>query len=360
MTKVMVMIGTEKGAFLLRSDARREKWEITGPLLPGWKVGHLILDTRQSPRMFASTGSYVYGPTINVSDDLGKTWRQIENGPKFAEDAPGKLQAIWCVTPGPADAPETLYAGVADAGLFISRNRGESWEELPGVGNHPTRAEWFPGAGGLCCHTIIVHPTNHRRIWVGISAVGVLRSDDGGQTWEIKNEGVEIIIPGKEFKFIGSCVHRLVLDPEDPERLYQQNHKGVFRSRNGGDSWERIENGLPGTFGFPMIMHPHHPRTLFVIPQQSDEYRFFPEGRLTVYRTSDAGDHWEPLRNGLPEQCYAGVLRQAMAADTLPDTGIYFGTSGGQLFYSRNNGEHWHTLPYTLPRINSITTAMLN
>ncbi len=359
MSKVLLSIGTEKGAFFLTSDANRERWEISEPQLRGWKVGHIMLDQRSSPKMFACTGSYVYGPTLNVSDDFGKNWRQIEKGPAYAENAPGKLTATWCVASGHADEPDKFYAGVADAGIFVSRDGGENWRELKGLSEHPTREEWSPGLGGLCCHTILQHPTNKKRIWAAISAVGVFRSDDAGETWQVKNDGLTIVIEGQKHKNVGSCVHRLVLDAQNPDCLYQQNHKGVFRSRNGGDSWERIETGLATNFGFPMVIHPRDSQTLFIVPQESDEFRFPKDGKLTVCRSTDGGDSWHSLRNGLPDNAYTGVLRQAMAVDSLDDCGVYFGTSGGQIYYSRNTGENWQAMPFLLPRINSVSAAVL-
>jgi photosystem II stability/assembly factor-like uncharacterized protein len=357
--KVLLMTGTEKGAFLFRSDAKREKWEIEGPVLKGWKIFDLQLDTRGEPAMYAAVNHFVYGPSIHISRDLGKTWEQLESGLRYGSDSPSKLRDIWCIVPGPVDEPEVLYAGVAEAGLFVSRDGGRHWEELKGLSEHHTRSEWEGGLGGLCCHTVQLHPTDKNRLWVAISAVGVFRTDDGGKSWRVKNDGLVIAVEAKIHKEIGSCVHRLVLDQKNPERLFQQNHRGVFRSVNGGDSWEKIENGLPANFGFPMVMNPHDTRTLFIIPQESDEYRFAKDGKLTVYRTADGGDSWHPMRKGLPDNCYVGIMRQAMAVDGLENCGVYFGTSGGQIFYSRNNGEQWQTMPLVLPKILSLSTAVI-
>ena len=359
MARVVVFVGTEKGAFMLSSDEKREKWEIKGPLLPGWKIFHLQLDQRAEPTLYACVNSFVYGPTINMSKDMGESWQQIENGPKYDEDAPGKLKDIWCVVPGRESEPETLYAGVADAGLFVSRDNGQNWQELEDIAQHKTRSEWIGGLGGLCCHSILLHPQNPNRMWVAISAVGVMRSDDGGKSFNIANDGLEIVVEAKEHKNVGSCVHRLVLDPKNPDRLFQQNHRGVFRSTNGGDSWERIENGLPSNFGFPIAVNPSDPNTVFIIELQRDYYRLPNNGELSVYRTTDGGDSWHPAKNGLPKNYYAGVLRQAMATDALPDCGVYFGTSGGQIYHSRNNGEDWQLMPGVYPRISSITTALI-
>jgi len=354
------MVGTEKGGFIFRSDDSRERWEMSDPILKGWEVQDLRLDQRADPKMIAAAGHFVYGPSIQLSNDLGKTWETIEHPPKFAEDAVGTLNKIWSITPGHVDSPDTYYAGTDDAALFVSRDSARSWEELAGVSGHETRKEWMGGAGGLCLHTILIHPTNPDRIWIAISAVGVLRSDDGGRSWQVCNKGLEITIEGEEHKEIGSCVHRMVLDPTNPERLFQQNHQGVFRSINGGDSWEVIENGLPGKFGFPMVVHPHSPNTLFIAPEESDEYRFARDGRLTVYRTDDAGENWRETRKGLPDDAYVGVLRQAMAIDAFETPTIYFGTTAGQLYFSNDTGDSWKAISCTLPRIKSVNVAVVD
>jgi len=362
MGRINLFVGTEKGAFILSSDEARDAWDVRGPLLKGWKVQELQLDARQEPPvLWAAVSHFIYGPSIRRSSDLGDTWEEIEHGPHYAVDAPGKLRAIWTVTPGRPAEPEVLYAGVADAGLFVSKDGGEHWEELKGLSEHDTRDGWSPGAGGLCCHTILLDPANRNRMWAGISAVGVFRSDDRGQTWTTRNHGLEQVLEDKSHSDIGFCIHRMVMDPDDPMRLFQQNHRGVFRSADGGDSWERIEQGLPSAsqFGFPMVMSPSDGNTLFIVPQESDEYRFAPDGQLTVFRTTDAGDSWEPQRNGLPENTYVGVLRQAMAVDSCEDFGIYFGTSAGNIFYSRDNGESWQMMPVQLPRIYGISSATI-
>jgi hypothetical protein len=359
MSRVILMVGTEKGGFIFRSDESRGKWEMSGPVLKGWAVQDLRIDQRATPVMLAAAGHEVYGPGIQVSKDLGTTWETIENPPKFAEGASGKLNNIWTITPGLDAAPDTFFAGTDDAALFVTHDRCKTWIELPGVARHETRDEWMGGAGGLCLHSIIVHPTNPDRIWVAISAVGVLRTDDSGMTWQVKNKGLEITIEGEEHKEVGSCVHRMVLDPTNPDRLFQQNHMGVFRSADGGDSWETIENGLPGRFGFPMVVHPREPGVLFTAPQESDEYRFARDGRLTIYRTRDAGDSWHETRQGLPDNAYVGVLRQAMAIDDLESPGVYFGTNSGQVFCSNDTGDSWTALPCALPRIKSVNVAVV-
>ena len=359
MSNTIVMVATEKGAFFLRSNAARKDWTLSGPALKGWKVNNLLLDQREAPLLYAAVGHFVYGPTVQISRDLGVTWEQQEHGPKFGEEATSTLKNIWTIVPGPADEPQTLYAGTDDAGLFVSHDGGGHWEELIGISQHETRSEWMGGAGGLCLHTILLDKDKPGRMWVGISAVGVLRSDDGGQTFQPCNEGMPIVIEGKEFKNIGSCVHSMVQDPAQPSHLYQQNHQGVLRSFDGGDQWERIESGLPSKFGFPMVMDPHDAKRLYIVPQEADEYRIFKDGKPTVFRTTDQGESWEPLRNGLPDNCYSGALRHAMAVDTHEIAGVYFGTSGGQIFYSIDGGESWQTMPCALPRILAVKAAVV-
>ena len=360
MTDVLVLIGTEKSAFILKSDEKREEWNLSAPLIKGWKISDLQLDSRTSPStLWAAVNHYVYGPTVQRSRDLGQTWEQIEHGPKFPEGHVSTLNDVWSIVPGRSDEPDVLYAGVADAALFKTDDGGDTWSEVTGLTEHPSRSEWEPGAGGLCCHSIIPHPTNQNRIWVAISAVGVMRSDDGGTTWQVKNTGLPITIEGKEHKDVGSCVHRMVMDPTNPDRLFQQNHQGVYKSDNAGDSWEPIESGLPveSCFGFPMVIHPRNPDTLFISPQESDEFRFARDGELATFKSTDAGKSWQPKTKGLPDNTYVGVMRQAMAVDKRDPLGVYFGTTGGQVFASRDEGESWTQLPFTLPRICSVATA---
>jgi photosystem II stability/assembly factor-like uncharacterized protein len=354
------MIATEKGAFFLWSDEAREHWEFSGPALKGWKVSNLLLDQRGEPILYAAVGHYVYGPTIQISRDLGNTWEQQEHGPAFRNGSASTLKNIWTIVPGPSSAPGLLYAGTDDAGLFVSRDGGVHWEELTAISEHETRSEWMGGAGGLCLHSILVDNDNPDRIWVGISAVGVLRSDDGGKTFHPRNEGMPIIIEGKEHKCVGSCVHALAQDPARPNHIFQQNHQGVLRTSDGGDHWERIETGLDSVFGFPMVLDPHDPNRVYIIPQEADEYRIFRDGKPAVYRTRNGGESWEAVRSGLPENCYTGVLRHAMATDTCAQPGIYFGTSNGQVYFSLNGGDSWQSMPCSLPRILAVKAAVLS
>ena len=365
MARVLVMAGTRKGAFFLWSDEARRDWQIEGPLIKGWEVSSLALDRRGDQAVYAGVGHFVYGPTIQVSRDFGRTWKQIEHGPRYAQDSDVKLNRIWTVVPGHASEPGVLYAGVDEAGLFVSRDGGVHWREVETLSQHPTRSEWAPGAGGLCCHTVLVDPADKDRLWLGLSAVGVFRTEDGGATWEVKNEGLPIAAESEEYDNVGSCVHRLVLSPDEPGVLYQQNHMGVFRSSDAGDSWQAIHDGLPSEFGFPLVIHPGDSKTLYVMPLESSEYRFFIDGKPVVYRSRDRGESWQPLAAGLPGgHSYVGVLRHGLAADGLGDgaggCGIYFGTSGGQVFYSRDDGDSWHAMPVQLPRILSLAAAVVD
>ncbi len=339
-----VVVGTMKGAFVLRSDARRADWKIEGPLFRGWKVTTAARD--RAGRFLLGTASDVYGPAIQTSPDL-KEWKQIERGPQYPEGGP-KLNQIWTIFTG----SDRLYAGVDEAGLFWSDD-GSSWNPVEGLNRHPTRGAWVPGAGGLCAHVVLHDRTNPRRLWCGISAVGVLRSDDGGSTWTLRNAGVPAMLEDKVHKDIGRCVHGLAQDPEDPNTIYRQDHAGMFRTRNGGDSWERIENGLPSGYGFPLVMD-RRTRALYCIPMESDEGRMPPGGKLRVYRSRNGGAAWEPLSKGLPENAWMGVLRGGVAADQLDPCGLYVGTTAGTVHVSRDAGESWRTLPCTLPRVLSV------
>lgn len=357
---VLLLVGTAKGVFIAESDGDRSDWEVRGPYAKGWKAYSVTADTRGGkPVLWAGLASDVYGPHLQRSDDLGRTWVAVDSGPRFADGGPRKLRQIWALQPGPGDG--TLYAGVAEAALFESRDGGATWTLNQGLEQHPTRERWAPGAGGLCLHTVLLDPKNPKRQFVGISAVGMLRSDDGGRSWQVRNEGVKPVALEESPKYpeIGRCLHKMVQDPQNPNHLYQQNHTGVYRTRDAGDHWERIENGLPSNFGFPIVMHPRDSRTLYVIPQESDEFRLFNDGRVGVYRTRSGGDSWHAVGRGLPADNYAGVLRDAFGADSLDPAGLYFGTSSGQLFASADEGESWRLLPAQFPRILAVRPLAL-
>jgi photosystem II stability/assembly factor-like uncharacterized protein len=355
--KVTVLVGTTRGSFFFTADEDRKKWDMTGPHLDGWEIYSLLgnSDHTNGNRIFAGTSHFVYGPTIRVSNDLGANWTQVEAGPRYSQNSGFKLNRIWQIVPGHPSEPDTLYAGVDEAGLFVSRDGGTTWDEVTGLTQHPTRAEWGPGNGGLCLHTILIDPSNAKRMWVAISAVGVFRTDDGGQTWKVCNKGLPQVETGVRNQEVGRCVHKIVLDPKDSNTLYMQFHGGVFKSTDGADYWEAIESGLPGNFGFPMGIT--GAGDLFVIPLESDIQRHVKDGELQVYRSRNGGSSWESTRNGLPEQPqYVGVLRDALAVDNLEPAGVYFGTSMGEVFFSPDAGESWDRLPGQFPRITMIKT----
>jgi photosystem II stability/assembly factor-like uncharacterized protein len=343
---VTLAVGTVKGAFLYRSDDRRS-WELAGPQHKGWEV--TAFGRTPGGDYLLATGSSWYGAAVHRSHDLVE-WEQVLAGPAYPEASGHKLSRIWSFT----THGDTIFAGVDDAGLFRSDDNGTSWEPVTGLNDHPTREAWQPGFGGLAAHRILVDPTDPDRLWCAISAVGVFRSDDGGETWAAKNDGVPVTSPSIDYPDIGFCVHGIALDPERPDLMWRQDHQGVFRSSDGGDRWERIEAGLPSYFGFPMIRD-HHSGHLFVIPLESDEYRMPVNARLRVFRSTNSGDSWSPTGPGIPDEpTYITVLRGAMIADQLDPGGVYLGTTAGKVHYSRDLGTEWHTLPGTLPRVSTV------
>jgi photosystem II stability/assembly factor-like uncharacterized protein len=352
---LVLLIGTVKGVFIYRSDERRAEWALTGPHLGGWEIFSVCGDTAGG-RIIAGTGHFSHGPTIRMSSDFGHTWEGVAQDPRFPEGSNFELKHIWQIVPGHPSEPGTWYAGVDDAALFVSRDHAQTWHELEGLTTHPTRPRWVPGFGGLCLHSVLVDPTNPRRLWVGISAVGVFRSENAGTTWTLCNNGLHNVAP--DFVVdpdMGRCVHKMVLDPSRPGVLYLQFHGGVFKSENGGESWIRISAGLPHDFGFPMAITRRS--DLFVVPLLSDENRVVPEGAVKVWRSRDQGRSWRALTNGLPQKDhFVGVLRDAMTADPFSPAGIYFGTTAGELFSSRDDGENWERLPGQFPRITTLKT----
>ena len=337
-----LLIGTAKGGFWATSRDRRS-WRVRGPFFKGWKVTTAL--RLQDGRVMAAVASDVYGPALQVTSDL-ETWEQLPAAPAYAEGGSRRLREIWKL----AENAGVLYAGVQDAGLFASDDGGGAWRAVEGLNEHPTRGGWMPGAGGLCCHALLFG-RRPGRMWCGISAVGVFRTDDGGETWTPKNEGVPIAIADKEHKGIGACVHGLAQDPGDPDRLFRQDHMGMFRSGNGGDRWERNEDGLPSGFGFPIVVD-RRTKALFAIPQESDQRRLPPEGALRVFRSTDGGDSWHSASAGLPSRDFYGtVLRGAMAVDDMEPGGVYFGTSAGTLHASADGGGSWTNLDVALPRV---------
>ncbi len=356
---VVVALGTKRGLFLVTSQDRKQ-WTVAPPSLPGHRVYHAVIDQRDGCRLFAADNGEFFGSFLRYSDDFGQTWQEPKQGIQFPQGTSLKLQNIWVIEPGRPSEPGTLYAGVDPASLWVSTDHGETWEPNPALLSHPTRERWEPGAGGLCLHTIIPDPSNASRMWIGISAVGCMRTDDGGQSWVFANKNTRADFLPERYPEFGQCIHRLVQNPTQPDVLYQQNHCGVYKSLNAGDDWIDIRQNLPSDFGFPIALDPHHPDTVFVIVEN-------PEGRnnfgsqFTVYRTTTGGESWEPLTKGLPAgtQVKLGVLRHGMCTDEQNPCGVYVGTNTGQLFASPDRGETWELIADFLPPIYSVTATVL-
>lgn len=355
-SRVLLLVGTRKGAFIAESDGERRAWTLRGPYCEGWPVHDVSVDAATGA-LYAAAGSPWYGAAVWRSADLGATWTHSSAGLTYGDDGPA-IPSAWNVTA----AHGVVYAGVEPAGLFRSADGGTTWEHVAGLTNHPTRPEWQPGNGGLILHTIVPHATDPRRMWVGISAVGTFETHDGGTTWETRNRGVRAdFVPGPPPEF-GQCVHKLVAAAGEPETLYQQNHCGVYRSEDGGVSWTEITGSLPSDFGFAMAAHPRDPATAWVIPLTSPEQgRFMPGAAAAVWRTRDRGASWKRLAVGLPqEDAYLGVLREAMAVDRLDPVGVTFGTSGGELWTSADEGSTWSQVAAHLPDIWSVEALVID
>lgn len=359
-SQVILAIGTRKGAFVAISDSARSEWELKGPFLKGLEVNHIICST-DAPGpgrcLYAAGKSAWWGPGIQTSVDLGDTWEELE-GARFGEDRGLTVERIWALAVDGRRGPGVVYSGVDPGSLFRSGDSCRSWDEVRSLNDHSTRDSWQPGAGGLMVHSISFDPGDPERMFVGISAAGVFRTDDGGASWSPKNKGVRADFLPDRFPHVGQCVHHLEMHSSDPRTLYQQNHCGVYRSDNAGDDWIDISDGLPSRFGFPIAVHPHDGDTVYVIPEESDQYRVTPDGAFRIYRSRDRGDNWEALTNGLPQtNAYQNVLRQAMSTDSLDSAGIYVGTQGGQLLLSRDSGDHWELIFNWLPPISSVECA---
>jgi len=337
---VLVLLGTRKGLFLLESDEARRDWEISGPLLTGWAVFHAVVDARDGA-IHAATNNEVYGATVHRSTDRGETWTRAEEL-GLPEDSGLTLEKTWHVEPGRPGEDGRLWLGAAPGVLFRTDDGGATWAPVDGIVRHETRERWYPGAGGMCCHSIALDPDEPERMYVGISAAGVFRSEDGGESWTPANQGTAADFLPDPFPELGQCVHKLLVHPGRPERLWQQNHCGVYRSDDRGDSWERLEgNGLPSGFGFPLALDHREPDAAFVVPEESAENRLTPNGRLGVYRTRDGGASWELLGDGLPEPAWGAAMREGFASDRLDLPGIYLGTQSGSLFVSPDAGDTW-------------------
>lgn len=394
MSTIRILVGTRKGAFIITSDAQREKWTVDGPYFGGWEIYHVSASPVNPDRLYASQTSDWFGQIIQRSDDGGKSWQQpgtppgtpepSQDGPpaesnKFAYDVseetgkpltthqwydgtphPWEFKRVWHLEACHTN-PDVVYAGVEDAALFRSTDGGENWSELAGLRGHSTGMEWQPGAGGMCLHTILLDKNYPERIYVAISAAGAFRSDDSGATWRtITNGLVSDYIPDPTGE-IGHCVHRLGMHPSNPDVLFMQKHWDVMRSDDRGENWHEISGNLPSDFGFPIAVHAHEPETVYVIPIKSDSEHYPPEGKLRVYRSRGGSEEWEALTKGLPqENCYVNVLRDAMAIDTLDECGIYFGTTGGQIYCSPDSGENWITVTANLPAVLSVEVQTLD
>jgi len=358
----ILLIGTRKGLAIARSRDDRRTWELDPLRFGTLEVYSVGIDARRDPpRLFAGVGTGHWGPLLAYSDDLGKSWKEPESPPiAFPEDTGTALVRVWQIVAAPEHSPGVVYAGVEPHALFRSEDGGETFSLVRGLYDHPHRAEWMPGGGGACLHTVVPHPTDPNTVHVAMSAAGVYRTRDGGTTWEPANRGIQRAWVPEEQRFpeFGQCVHRVAMHPSNPQRLYAQNHGGVYRSDNAGDSWEAIETGLPSNFGFPIAVHPHRPDTVYLFPLQADVERMPPEGRLRVYRTEDGGSTWQALSKGLPaDTYYAAVLRDAMCTDSADTAGVYFGTRGGEVYASRDEGDSWTLLAQHLPDVMSLRTV---
>jgi photosystem II stability/assembly factor-like uncharacterized protein len=392
MSSVRVLVGTRKGAFVLESDGKRKDWQVSGPFFAGWEIYHMKGSRLDPDRIYVSQTSGWFGQLLQRSDDGGKTWHQPglagqgipAPGPpaalpnRFVYDVspesgkaltthqwydgtqhPWEFKRVWHLEPSFTD-PGTVYAGVEDAALFRSTDGGENWHELSGLRGHGTGPHWQPGAGGMCLHTVILDPANPNRIYIAISAAGAFRTDDGGASWKPINRGLVSGMMPNPTAEVGHCVHHIAMHPSRPEVLFMQKHWDVMRSDDAGDNWREVSGNLPTDFGFAIDVHAHEPETLYVVPIKSDSEHFPLDGKLRVYRSRSGGNEWEPLAKGLPEKdCYVNVLRDAMAVDTLDDCGIYFGTTGGQVYGSSDSGDSWAPIVRDLPAVLSVEVQTL-
>jgi photosystem II stability/assembly factor-like uncharacterized protein len=370
MSEVKVLVGTRKGAFVLTSDEGRAKWDVSGPHFAGWEVYHIKASPANPDRVYASQSSSWFGQVMQRSDDGGNSWQTVGN--EFSYDGvpgthqwydgtqhPWEFKRVWHIEPSPTD-PETVFAGVEDAALFKSIDGGKNWSEMSGLRTHNSGASWMPGAGGMCLHTIILDTVNPNRMFTAISAAGAFRTDDGGATWLPINRGLVSNFMPNPTAEVGHCVHRIAMHKSRPNILFMQKHWDVMRSDDAGDSWIEVSGNLPSDFGFPIDIHAHEPDTVYVVPIKSDSEHFPPDGKLRVYRSRSGGNEWEALTDGLPQRnCYVNVLRNAMSVDSLDSCGVYFGTTGGQVYVSNNGGDKWSPIVLNLPPVLSVEVQTL-
>lgn len=394
MTAVRVLVGTRKGAFVLTSDGKRKNWNVSGPHFGGWEIYHMKGSPVDPNRIYASQTSSWFGQVIQRSDDGGKTWFQPGTPPdapnkspdgmplgesnKFVYDTspetgkpltthqwydgtqhPWQFKRVWHLEPSLTD-PNIVYAGAEDASLFKSSDGGQTWQELAGLRGHVSGPQWAPGAGGMCLHTILIDPKNPDRMFIAISAAGSFRTDDGGKTWKPINQGLHSEYIPDPTAEVGHCVHRIAMHRSRPDVLFMQKHWDVMRSDDAGESWREVSGNLPSDFGFVVDVHAHEPETIYVIPIKSDSEHYPPDGKLRVYRSRTGGNEWEALTKGLPQSnCYVNVLRDAMCVDSLDQCGIYFGTTGGQVYVSADSGDSWEPIVRDLPAVLSVEVQTL-
>lgn len=355
-----VLLGTRKGAFIFQSDSRRRKWKMKGPFFENAPVFHLAFDQHDGKTIFAAVNSGHFGPTIQRTKTFGRSWENSKTPPRFTEGSETKVDNVWHVEPGHPNETDVVHAGVAPAGLFRSEDGGDNWTLNENLNKHPTRPKWEPGAGGLCLHSIIVDPSNLKRMYLGISAVGVFKSEDSGQSWTTKNRNVPADFLPDKYPEFGQCIHKLVMDPNNPRHLYQQNHCGVYRSEDGAENWTEISKGLPSGFGFPMASHPYDSRKFYVVPEQGDFYRVAANQEFAVYGTANAGYTWKKLSKGLPgKPAFLGCYREGLTTDQCDPVGLYVATRMGQVFSSIDEGKSWHVLAQWLPPVYSVSTATI-
>jgi len=370
MSGVRVLVGTRKGGFILTSDQKRQKWEVSEPQFAGWEVWHMKASPLNPDRLFAAPSTGWFGQQVHRSDDGGKTWEPIGNEFKYASETgthlwydgtphPWEFARVWHLEPSLTE-PDTVYAGIEDAAIYKSTDAGQSWAEMAALRTHPTSTKWMPGAGGMGVHTIVQHPEDPKRIFVAISSAGVFKTEDGGESWQPMNKGLKSPqLPEPEAE-VGHCVHRIAMHPSRPDTLFMQKHWDVMRSDDAGATWTEVSGNLPSDFGFPIDVHAHEPETIYVVPILSDSYHYPPDGKLRVYRSRTGGNDWEPLTKGLPQKdCYVNILRDAMAVDRLDSCGIYFGTTGGQVYASADSGDSWSPIVHDLPAVLSVEVQTL-